>query len=211
MGEESSSGLIWLTGNAREGEAGQLPVMDAGAAAVLAATVAGLASAIGVTASALITGRTAVAQAAAAFRTEREKLAAERARHAFEARCEGYANFHVVLVSAVQKVIALAEGSRTLVAGTPPAADETRNAIREVRMSLHKDVLMLGNTNVSGTAHSALQELENAFRAASALAAPHAERDVAALVWEDRYACLEVQLRELATTMGEVMFGSASS
>ncbi len=60
----SSSGLVWLTGDASMGKSGEWPVMDTGAAAVLAATVARLASAVGVTTSALITGRTAVVQAA---------------------------------------------------------------------------------------------------------------------------------------------------
>ncbi|MGA5499434.1 hypothetical protein ACPCSP_34565 [Streptomyces cinereoruber] len=182
--------------------------MDAGAAAVLAATVAGLASAIGVTTSALITGRTAVVQAAEASRTEREKLAAERARQAFEARREGYVNFHVVLVAAVQGVIALAEGPRTLVSDTTPTTDETRKAIREARMSLHKDVLMLGNTDVAALAQSAMQELEQAFRAASTLAAPGGAQDgVAALVWDERYTCLDERLQALAVSMGEVLFG----
>lgn len=185
--------------------------MDAGAAAVLAATVAGLASAIGVTASALITGRTAVAQAATTSRTEREKIAAERARHAFEARWEGYANFHVVLGTAVQKIIALAEGAGTLAADTTPTAHETRNAVREARMSLHKDVLLLGNTNVAVTAQAALQELESAFRAASGLAVLHnGEENSARLVWDDRYAFLQDRLGELSSTMGKVLFDDRS-
>ncbi|MFH8259323.1 hypothetical protein [Streptomyces roseolus] len=186
--------------------------MDAGAAAVLAATVAGLASAIGVTASALITGRTAVAQAAEISRTEREKLAAEKARYAFDARREGYVNFHVAVVAAVQKIIALAEGPRTLVSDTTPTADETRKVLREVRMSLHKDVLMLGNTDVASIAESVLQELESTFQAASALAASlGTEGSGAELVWEDRYACLQDRLQQLATSMGDVTFGTAPS
>ncbi|MFC8270812.1 hypothetical protein ACFUIZ_34625 [Streptomyces cinereoruber] len=210
--KESSSGLIRLIGDVGGGKSGELPVMDAGAAAVLAATVAGLASAIGVTTSALITGRTAVVQAVEASRTERAKLDAERAQHAFEARREDYANFYAVLVTAVQKTIALAEGPRTLVADTTPTTDETRKAIREVRMSLHKNVLMLGNVDVAALAQSAVQELERTFRAACDLAASdRAEEGVAALVWEDRSTCLEERLQTLALSMGKAMFPPAPS
>ncbi|MFF2570992.1 hypothetical protein [Streptomyces sp. NPDC058084] len=184
--------------------------MDAVVAAVLAATVAGLASAAGVTTSALVTGRTAVVQAAEASRTEREKLAAERAQNAFDARREGYVNFHVSLVTAVQQIIALAEGPQTLAAGTTPTTAETRKAIREARMSLHKDVLMLGNTDVADAAQATLQDLEYAFRAAATLASTRggdAAEEIATSAWENRYGCLEDRLQELATTMGQVMFG----
>ncbi|MFC9595618.1 hypothetical protein ACFTUC_38185 [Streptomyces sp. NPDC056944] len=180
--------------------------MDAGAAAVLAATVAGLASAVGVTASALITGRTAVSQAATASLLEREKLRAEKARQAFEVRFAGYGNFHAAVMKAVQHVVALAEGERSLV--MEPNASETRVTVREVRVSLQKDVLMLGDAHVAGLADAAVRELENAYLAASVLAARAGEGD-AQLSWEHRYNSLQQRLDDLSRSMGEVMFGTA--
>ncbi|MEU7297911.1 hypothetical protein AB0A76_32725 [Streptomyces exfoliatus] len=77
-------------------------------------------------------------------------------------------------------------------------------------MSFQKDVLMLGHTSVADSAHLAVRELENAYRAAADLAAPHSEAGGTQLAWEDRYTSLQDRLEELTGFMGQAMFGDGA-
>ncbi|MFI8966941.1 hypothetical protein ACIGO8_33075 [Streptomyces sp. NPDC053493] len=179
--------------------------MDAGAAAVLAATVAGVSSAVGVTVSAWVSARTAISQAATTASVERQKLDAEWERRSFEARQAGYHAFRLTTITAVQQVIALAEGSGTVAAAQSPSPDETRVAAREARLSLLKDVLPLGSNEVADTAQVLCRELEDAYSAAAVVAAASATDDALAS-WEQAYAAVDARLHHLARNMGQVVF-----
>ncbi|MET9428209.1 hypothetical protein [Streptomyces sp. NPDC003036] len=179
--------------------------MDAGAAAVLAATVAGVSSALGVTLSALITGRTAVSQAANAARIERDKLDADASKRLQEARQAGYFAFRDAAIDAVQKLIDLAgEGAAGPGTVTP---QETRHAVTQARISLLKHVVPLGDTNAADAAERLCKELEASLEAAAAIAAADGDAGGAALAWKRNYALIEAALASYATSLGVLVFG----